>query len=141
MQVNDTSSMCSFFRAEAEGACTTQGELAGGGSGRAGSMPGCAAARHSPQLLTQPSPSLLPFPPPAGFLTVFMAMQCQKTCGLCTPDGGQAAPAAPPVELPPAPTCDKQPDTGSACPFFFQSMPNPCTAETAGDSFIKSYTQ
>lgn len=58
----------------------------------------------------------------AGFLSVYMRSECRKSCQLCIPDSPTEAPKAPAVERPPEPACDKAPDAGSACPFFFSSL-------------------
>ncbi len=53
---------------------------------------------------------------------MFMRAECRKSCQFCTPDAPTEAPAAPVVERPPEPACDKAPDAGSACPFFFTNL-------------------
>lgn len=51
-----------------------------------------------------------------------MRTECRKSCGFCTSDTSTEAPKAPTVERPPEPACDKAPDAGSACPFFFSNL-------------------
>lgn len=77
----------------------------------------------------------------AGFLSVYMRTECRKSCGFCTSDTSTEAPKAPTVERPPEPACDKAPDAGSACPFFFSNLANPCSEATAGDAWIANYTR
>lgn len=52
-----------------------------------------------------------------------MRSECTKSCGHCLPDSPDTPPALPAVPPPPTPDCDKLPDAGTACPFFFQALP------------------
>ena len=51
-----------------------------------------------------------------------MRSECKKSCQRCTPDTQTEAPPAPVVARPPSPACDKAPDAGTACAFFFSTL-------------------
>lgn len=68
-----------------------------------------------------------------------MTSNCAATCKRCTPDGPDAA-AAPSAAGPQHPACATAPDA-SACAFFFASLANPCSLESAGDPFIANFTR
>lgn len=78
--------------------------------------------------------------PTHSFLSVYMRSECAKACGNCLPDAPNAPPPASAVPPPPRPDCEMAPDSGIACAFFLQSLPNPCGA-AAGDAWIANYTR
>ena len=63
-----------------------------------------------------------------------MQMQCAASCKRCLSGDAPATTASPP------PTCATLPDSGAACGFFFSTIANPCSLESAGDAFIATWT-
>lgn len=120
--------MCSFFIVQAEGACTIAGALGGAGGQWGGVVCRCPpcplASLHPPSSPPAlPPTQLQPLPlPHAGFLSIYMRAECKKSCQRCMPDSQAEAPQAPVVARPPSPACDKAPDAGTACAFFFSSL-------------------
>eukprot|EP00887_Chlorella_sp_A99_P007580 scaffold28.g7580.t1 len=72
----------------------------------------------------------------SGFAVLYVRTLCAKSCHICTQDS--SAPVLPSPSPSPTPTCAMEPDTGTACQFFFDTLANPCTAQ---DSFIQLYVR
>jgi hypothetical protein len=66
-----------------------------------------------------------------------MSLYCQKTCKMCQDAAGSGIQPSPSPSLA-APTCTTEPDSGTACAFFLETLPDPCHDR---DTFVQAYVR